>query len=194
MEKSEKITIPVSVSAAAQQVYLLGTYNPDNTLLLLSVAFVCYIPGPPEGVVVSVAGSDQTKTNIARNGVFSLNLCTVEMKDLAEAAWFGYSPTKNGGHLVEYCNGNKLNVPVLNASPNNLECKVSQSLQVGDTTIFICETPCIQADSTLIPPYPESGSSYSWYENTDAKKFDPLLYSFKYYTLSESIGQIGIKW
>ena len=194
MKKNKKIITPISASDAAQQVYLLGTYNLDKTPFLLSVAFVCYIPGPPEGVIVGVVGSEHTKMNIIREQVFSLNLCTVEMMDLADAAWLGYASDKNEERVVEYCNGSKLDVPILNASPSNLECKVSQSIQVGDTAIFICETHCIQVDSQIVRPYPGPGDSYSWYESIDAKKFNPLLYAFKYYTLSDSIGQVGTKW
>ena len=190
----KKIITPVSAADAAQQVYLLGTYNPDRTLFLLSIASVCYIPGPPESMVVGVVGSTQTKENIAREQAFSLNLCTVDMKDLADGAWLGYGLDGSRDNEIEYCNGSKLGVPILSAAPSNLECKVSQSILVGDTTIFICETRCIHVDSQIVSPYPGPDDSYRWYESIDAKKFTPLLYAFKYYTLSESIGQIGMKW
>ena len=194
MRKNEKITTPVSVSAAASPVYLLGTYNQDKTPFFATVTFVCYIPGSPECQIVGIASSEQTKENINREQVFSLNLCTVDMKDLADDAWLGYAPDKSEKHIVDYCNGNKLDVPILNASPNNIECKVTQSLQIGHAAVFVSEVLCQQADSRLVPPYPGADGSYKWYESIDAKKFNPLLYGFNYYTLSESLGQIGMKW
>jgi|GEM_PF-4225850 len=87
----------------------------------------------------------------------------------------------------------KLNVPILDASPHVLECKVTKSFEVGNTIIFISETACIHADSRYVHPCPESDNLYTWYESQDAKNLNPLLYAFKYYTLGESIGQLNIK-
>lgn len=88
MKKIARRISPVSVACTAQQLYMLGTYNSDGTVILQTQASVCYLPG----------------------------------------------------------------------------------------------SPC-----------PESGDLYKWYESQDAKKFSPLLYSFKYYTLSKHIGQLDAK-
>ena len=194
MNKIEKNTVSVPPISGAQQLYLLGTYNLDGTLMLQTQAFVCYIPGPPEGSIIAVAASDQMKNNIIREQAFSLNLCNIEMRALAESAFRGYSPDTNGEKELGYLNGTKLRVPVLSISPRIDECKVTQSLQVGDTAIFISETVCSHADSRFVQAYPESADDvYNWYASQDAKKFNPLLYAFKYYTLSENIGQLGVK-
>jgi flavin reductase (DIM6/NTAB) family NADH-FMN oxidoreductase RutF len=84
-------------------------------------------------------------------------------------------------------------VPILDVAPYALECEVLSSSKAGDTIVFVSEIACVHADNKFIPPYPESGDYYGWYEAQDAKKLDPLLYAFKYYTLSESIGKIGIE-
>ena len=194
MNKIEKITVSVPPISGAQQLYLVGTYNLDGTPLLQTQAFVCYIPGPPEGNIIAVVASNQMKDNIVREQAFSLNLCNVEMRALAESAFGGYFPEKNEEKELGYLNGTMLNVPILGISPRIDECKVTQSLQVGDTAIFISETICSHADSRFVQAYPESDDDvYDWYASQDAKKFDPLLYAFKYYTLSENIGQLGDK-
>ena len=193
MDKIEKIIFPATVACTAQQLYLLGTFNPDGALFLQTQAFVCYIPGPPEGMVLGVVASEQTKENITRERMFSLNQCSVDMRSAADLAWQGYTPGNSGEGMFSYSNGSKLHVPVLDVSPHVLECKVTQTLSIGDTLLVVSETLCIHADHRYVPPIPESGDLFDWYTDQDAKLFNPLLYSVKYYSLSDSIGQLDIK-
>ena len=191
MNKIEKTMVSLAPPCSAQQVYLLGTYNVDGTLFLQSQAFVCYIPGPPEGKVIGLAASDQMKENILREQAFSLNLCNIAMLPIVESAWQGYAPETNGEDAVGYSRGVKLNIPVLDASPCVEECKVMQTVQVGDTLIVIVETVCTLVDNELIRPYSESDDLYDWYMSQNAQKFNPLLYSVKYYTLSECVAKLN---
>ena len=194
MKKIERRIIPVSAACTAQQLYILGTYNPDGTLFLQTQAFVCYIPGPPEGMIVGVVESDRIKENITREQAFSLNQCNVDMRFIVESAWRGFAPEKGGDNEIGYSNGTKLSVPLLDVSPYVIECKVSQSFNVGNTVIFITEAVCNHADSLYIPSYPESDDAvYDWYTKQNAKEFNPLLYAVKYFTLSENIGQLNKK-
>jgi flavin reductase (DIM6/NTAB) family NADH-FMN oxidoreductase RutF len=194
MKKIERRIIPVSAASAAQQLYMLGTYNLDGTPFLQTQAFVCYIPGPPEGMIVGVVESDKMKENIIREQAFSLNLCNVDMRFIAESAWRGFAPETSGDEAIGYSNGVKLNVPLLDASPNVIECKVSQSFNVGNTMVFVTETVCNHVDSRHVLPYPKSDDEiYDWYAKQNAKEFNPLLYSLKYFTLSENIGQLDKK-
>ena len=194
MKKIERRISPVSVACTAQQLYILGTYNADGTAFLQTQAFVCYIPGPPEGMVVGVVQSDKIKENIIREQAFSLNQCNIDMRFIAESAWRGYAPDISGEKAVRHSTGVKLNIPLLDASPYVIECKVVQSVNVGDTMIFITESVCNHVDSRLVLPYPESNDAvYDWYTKQDAMDFNPLLYAMKYYTLKESIGQLDEK-
>ena len=194
MRKIEKRAIPVSAACTAQQLYILGTYNPDKTLCIQTQAFVCYIPGPPESMMVGVVESDKIKENIIREQAFSLNQCNVDMRPIVESAWRGYEPEANGDNSIGYSNGARLNVPILDAGPYSIECKVAQSFNIGNTMIFIAEAACNHADSRFVQPYPASENDiYNWYANQDAKEFNPLLYAFNYYTLSENMGQLDKK-
>ena len=113
---------------------------------------------------------------------------------MVEFTWRGYAPDISGDKAIGHTNGSKLNVPLLDASPYVIECKVMQSFNSGNTTIFITETVCNHADSRYVLPYPESCNDvYDWYASQDAKDFNPLLYSFKYYALSEHIGELDKK-
>ena len=194
MQKIEKRVIPVSAACTAQQLYILGTYNSDGTLFLQTQAFVCYIPGPPEGMIVGVVESDKIKENIIREKSFSLNQCNVDMRPIIESAWRGYAPDTIGNDVIYYSNGVKLNVPLLDASPYVIECQVSQSFNIGSTMVFVTEAVCNHADSRYVLPYPEHDDGvYDWYTKQNAKEFNPLLYAVKYYTLNENIGQLNKK-
>ena len=192
MKKIERRIIPVSAACTAQQLYILGTYNPDGTLFLQTQAFVCYISGPPEGMIVGIVESEKIKENIIREQAFSLNQCNVDMRFMVESGWRGYEPETSGDNAIGYSKGVKLNVPLLDESPYVLECKVAQAFNVGNTMVFITETVCNHADSRYIPPYPKSDEDvYDWYTKQNAKEFDPLLYAVKYFTLNENIGQLN---
>ena len=191
MKKIEKSIVSISPTYSAQQVYLLGTFNPDGTLFLQSQAFVCYIPGPPEGNILGIVASEQMKSNILREQTFSLNLCNVDMLSVVDSAWQGYMPEVSGEKNIGYKNGVKLNVPILDASPCVEECKVVQSFHVGDTFVVISETICTHAEHKNILPYDGSEDLYNWYTRQDAQQFNPLMYSVKYYTLGKSVGQLG---
>ena len=194
MKKIERRIVPVSAACSAQQLYMLGTYSPDGIPFLLTQAFVCYIPGPPEGMIVGVAESDKIKENIIREQAFSLNLCNIVMRSIVESAWCGYAPETCGDNAVGYSKGVRLNVPLLDASPYVIECKVVQSLNVGNTMILITEAACNHADSRYVSPYPKSDDAvYDWYTSQNVKNFNPLLYSIKYFTLNENIGQLDKK-
>jgi len=193
MQKIGKSIVSRNPVCTPYQVYLLGTCNPDGTPLLLTHASACFIPGPPEGMVVGVMASEQPKTaeNILREQAFSLNHCNVAMRGLADSAWYERTPGADEESTAS-CPGSELNVPILEVSPHALECKVLQSSKAGDTIIFVSAIAQIHTDDRFIRPYPESGDYYGWYEAQDVKNLDPLLYAFKYYTVSESIGKIGI--
>ena len=182
MKKIEKQIVEPSPPCTAQQIYLLGTYNPDGTLYLQTQAFVCYIPGPPEGKIIGVVHSEHMKENIKRENVFSLNLCNIDMLPIIESAWRGYT----GENSVGYSNGDKLKVPVLESSPYVEELKVIKHIPIGDTLIVIAETICIHADKNLVHPYLETDDLYEWYLKQNAKDYNPLLYCVKYYTLGDS--------
>jgi len=194
MENIEKRIIPVSAACTAQQLYLLGTYNTNGTIFLQTQAFVCYIPGPPEGMIVGVVESDRMKENIIREQSFSLNQCNVDMRPIVESAWRGYAPNMSDNEAISFSKGGKLNVPLLDASPYVIECKVTQSVNVGNTIVFITESVCNHVDSRYVPPYPVSDDDiYDWYTQQDANNFNPLLYSLKYYSLNKHVGQLDKK-
>ena len=190
MKKIDKQIVEIAPPCSAQQVYLLGTFNHDGTLLLQTQAFVSYIPGPPEGKIVNVVYSEQMKENILRENVVSLNLCNIDMLPLVELAWRGYIPEINAENTVGYINGNKLNVPIIDSSPFVEELKVIQTVPIGDTLIVISETVCVHADKTLVHPYSDSDDLYEWYLKHNASDFNSLMYSVKYYTLRESVANL----
>ena len=195
MKKIDRRIIPVSAAFSPLQLYMLGTYNPDDTPFLQTQAFICFIPGPPEGIIVGVVESDKMKENIIREQAFSLNQCNVDMRSMAESAWRGYAPETSGDNTVGYSKGVELNVPLLDASPYVIECKVVQSFNVASSMVFVTEVACIHADSRYVPPYPQSDDAvFDWYASQNAKNFNPLLYSLKYFTLGENIGQVDKKY
>ena len=73
-----------------------------------------------------------------------------------------------------------------------MECCVTYAHRVGETVILVAEIVNHMVDVKLGRPYDDSDEAwFSWLNESDAKMTDPLLYSWKYYTLGEKIGKLG---
>lgn len=186
----EKHSVSQSGGFIPQAVWLIGTRNEDGGENLGTVTSLSYLSGPPEGVVICVTAK-RTKANILRTGEFTANLCSADMVRLADCAG-AVSGNVKGDMPFSFAWGEAVRAPVLRASPYVLECGVTGSHSVGETTIFIAETLNQQIDRRLGCPEDESPEAYSrWLNQSDIHKVDPLLYTWRYYQVGEKIGNLG---
>ena len=78
--------------------------------------------------------------------------------------------------------GAVLDISILDESPWVYECEVSKSVETGESTTFFCHIRNVQIDEKLTP------------QNTfdiDLTLLDPVIYSGKYHSLGEKLGEIG---
>jgi flavin reductase (DIM6/NTAB) family NADH-FMN oxidoreductase RutF len=176
-----------------QTVFIVGTSNPDGKPNLSVTTSVSYAYGPPESLVVSLFGHSRTRENINRTGAFTANICTVSMGRLAD-----YMGSVSGTYQkkdavpFEYEKAQRINAPVLKESPYTMECRVTHAHRVGETVILVSEIVSHLVDVRLGRPYDDSDEAwFNWLNESDIRKMDPLLYTWKYYKLGDKLGKLG---
>ena len=170
-------------------VWIIGTCNEDGSPNLSTITCVSNTPGPPESIIVSMTAR-RTIANILRTGQFSVNLANVEMADLANyvGSVSGEDCTKDA-MPYGFSWGEKVQVPVLDASHCVFECKLSHTHEVGDFHTFFGEVVNLQIDANLTPPTESREALIKWFNEIDIHKMNPLVYHsiLKYFRVGEKV-------
>ena len=134
-------------------------------------------------LVISMSGIKMTKQNVLRTGIFSANLVSTDMLPLMD--YFGSrhaADCRKDGIKYSMSRGQVLDVPVLDRSRWVYECEVSQKLDTGDSTTFFCPIRNIQMDERL---------ACRDIFDVDLTVLDPVIYSGRYHSLGQVLGNIG---
>ena len=117
--------------------YVLGSLNGAVPAAIIA-NWVTQVSFSPPWVAVAVEADSRMRENIARSGVFSVNLIPAGGRDVAKAflkgpeakggtiGGAGFEPAKNG-------------TPFLLAATASFECRVKNALEVPDHLVFIGE-------------------------------------------------------
>ena len=151
---------------------------------LFTVAWTGTICSDPPMVSISVRPERYSYHMIEETGEFVINLTT-------EALAFStdYCGVKSGRDVDKWkemnltpVDGDKVRVPMVAESPVNLECRVTQKLELGTHHMFLAEVVSVHVDETYMD---ETGK----FCLNDAR---PLVYSHgRYLTTGEEIGSFG---
>lgn len=168
-------------SMCVQPSFIIGTNNEDGSDNFAPITWVSATHEEGEGylLVISMAGTKATKTNVLREGIFSANLVNKSMLPMMD--YFGH---KSDSKKISYAfsRGEVLNVPTLDESPWVYECKVKKQVETGDSTTFFAEIKNIQMDERM-----NCEDTF----DVDLTMLDPVIYSGRYHSLEESLGKIG---
>ncbi len=156
-----------------------GEYN------IITVAWTGTICSDPPMCYISIRPSRHSYDIIKRNREFVINLTTEELSWITD--WCG---VKSGHDHNKFDDMNlspvrsiKVKAPAIAESPVNIECRVTDIIELGIHHMFIAEVIAIQADSKYIDP------------KTGAFRMDKArLISYqhgKYYKTGEMIGKFG---
>ena len=138
----------------------------------------------PAMVSISVRKSRYSHDLLIKNREFVINLVT---KDLTYA--MDYCGVKSGRDMDKFQvmdlhkgKSSTVNVPTIEESPLNIECKVKDVLELGSHDMFLAEVTAVQADEAYMD---ENGRF-----NLNASNL--VAYSHgQYFTLGENIGKFG---
>ena len=146
-----KISTAISNDFCPQTLFLYGTYKEDKSPNFgLFCWFSYYWDGDGLGIMACIGENKLTKDRIRENKVFSANLVTEDILPIAD--YFG---TKNGydndkmNIEFETEKGHVLDVPVFTKSPIIYELEVSQSINFGDSEVFLCKVRNVLAEDFL---------------------------------------------
>ena len=182
----EKTIWPGSTQLAPVPVVLVGCGNnsKDTPYNLITVAWAGTVCSDPPMIGISIRPERYSYELIKKCGEFTVNMPTV-----SQAKFVDYCGVVSGRNCnkIEYCNftpvsGNSVQAPVIAECPLTLECKLSQTVELGSHTLFIGLITAVQLDSSLID---EKG-------RMDIGKANLLSYAHgHYYELGKCIGHFG---
>ncbi|MGV8084255.1 MAG: flavin reductase family protein [Coriobacteriia bacterium] len=119
----------------------------------LGVAFCCNISLNPPLVMVGIIPQNYSFHMIKESGCFAVNLCTTEQKGL-----FYYLGTHHGSDEDKLASAGahvsdalKVNAPIIDDCPVNLECTVLESFPSGgDHEMFVAKVEYVHAPAELV--------------------------------------------
>ena len=185
MEAVKRRSAGTEFSMCVQPAFIIGTNNEDGTHNFAPITWVSVTNEKDSDylLVVSMFGTKQTKLNVVRTGVLSVNLVSTDMLELMD--YFGTHRARDGkkdGIAYGVSRGETVDVPVLDASRWVYECEVVRSVETGESTTFFCRIKNVQIDRRLVC------------EDTfdiDLTKLDPVIYSGMYHSIGKRLGKIG---
>lgn len=167
--------LPVVMVSVADQ-------NGKNNII--TIAWAGTVCTNPPMVSISVRPERHSYQMIKDTGEFVINLTT---KELAYAT--DYCGVKSGRDVDKFkemkltpIKATEVNAPLIAESPVNIECKVTQVLELGTHHMFLAKVVAV----TVEDKYMDEKNKFH------LSKADPIVYSHgEYYTLDQMIGTFG---
>ena len=169
-----------------QPTFIIGTFQEDGSPDFAPITWVsktCERDSDHQNlIIISMYGTKQTKQNVQRTGQLCINLATREMLHLVD--YFGQTSGKDGKKDAIPYTWEKavcVEAPTLTQSPWVCECEVAQSVTTGESDTFFCRVRNVQVDERI--------DADIW--GLDLTELDPVIYSGKYHSIGECLGEIG---
>lgn len=151
-----------------QPTSIITSIDPNGTSNLMTATWVGIVSKTPPTMAVSLHKGRKTYENICQNREFVVNMVPASLAVEADYCGIrsGHNEFKleNAGLSLEPAAVVK--VPVLAESPLNVECRLSQEIELGDYRLLIGEILEIHA----------AESAFSENDQMDVRRFDPLVY------------------
>ena len=158
--------------------------SPEN-YNIITIAWTGTICSDPPMCYISVRKGRHSYKTLKETGEFVINLTT---KDLAYATdWCGVRSGRQYDKFKEmHLTPGKASVvsaPIIEESPVNIECKVTQVVELGTHDMFMAEVVNVKADEDYID---EKTGAFQLF------KAKPICYSHgNYYEVGKRIGKFG---
>jgi flavin reductase (DIM6/NTAB) family NADH-FMN oxidoreductase RutF len=183
--------------SAKKQIWKPGTMlNPVPVVMLscgdingqkniITVAWTGTVCSDPPMLSVSIRKERFSHDIIKNSGKFVVNLTTEDL--IRQTDWCGVKSGRDTDKFAEMnltaVKAETSDCPVINESPLNIECTVTQILELGSHDMFLAKVDSVSVSEDLIDP--ETGAM-------DLKKAKLLAYSHgEYFQLGEKLGYYG---
>lgn len=112
----------------------------DGKPNFMTIAFIGIVNMNPAMVVMGANHSHLTSIGIVKNGTFSVNIPSKEMKEITDFVGLYSGEKTDKSKLFSVFRGITKTAPMIEDCPMNLECKLLQKLSLGGTDdIYIGE-------------------------------------------------------
>lgn len=165
-------------------VVMITVSDKEGNSNIITVAWAGTICSDPAMVSISVRPERHSHKMLMESGEFVINLTT---KDLAYAT--DYCGVKSGRDVDKFKEMNLtpipasvVKAPMIEESPVNIECKITEVKQLGTHDMFMAEVVAVHADEK----YMDENNKFH------LEKAEPIVYSHgTYFTCGEPIGTFG---
>ncbi len=178
----EKI-LPGDACFFTQQVFLIGTQDPDGSPRFAAISWVSYTLGEPGCLVISIWGTKRTKDNIARTGHLTATVVTQDLLPFIEQNCNRQTYRKKGNTTgtPEIVQADTVHAPMLADCKFTYECEVIKQVEIGETITYFAKINKVHASEEVMA-----------LEFFDLREIKPVIYSPENYFLpGEHLGQIG---
>lgn len=167
---------------APQPVLIVATYDENGVPDAMNVAWGGQ--SWSNEVALNISSNHQTTENLRKQKAFTLSIGTADT--LKESDYFGIVTGKKVSkieHLgIKYTRGEKVNAPILEPFPLNMECEVESITDNGDEGVrVVARIVRTVADRSILDA---DGK-------VDYSRLNPIMYdseTLSYYTLGQRIG------
>jgi flavin reductase (DIM6/NTAB) family NADH-FMN oxidoreductase RutF len=152
---------------------------------IITIAWAGTVCSDPPMCSISIRPERYSYDIIKKEGTFVINLVNKQLAPYAD--WCGVRPGRKYNKFVETgltpVRATQVNAPMIEESPVNLECKVTQVLPLGSHDMFLAEVVAVHVNGKLFSPKTDA---------IDLRRADLVTYSHgHYYTLGVILGKFG---
>lgn len=152
---------------------------------IITIAWTGTVNSDPPMCSISVRPNRHSYPILKRTGAFVINLVDKELTPIAD--WCGVRSGKKFNKFFETgltpIRATKVNAPMIEEAPVNLECKVTQVIPLGTHDLFLAEIVAVHVNEKLFSAKTDA---------IDLQRAKLVTYSHgHYYALGEKLGKFG---
>lgn len=152
---------------------------------IITIAWTGTVNSDPPMCSISVRPNRHSYPILKRTGAFVINLVDKELTPIAD--WCGVRSGKKFNKFLETgltpIRATKVNAPMIEEAPVNLECKVTQVIPLGTHDLFLAEIVAVHVNEKLFSAKTDA---------IDLQRAKLVTYSHgHYYALGEKLGKFG---
>lgn len=152
---------------------------------IITIAWTGTVNSDPPMCSISVRPERYSYDIIKQTGAFVINLVNKQLAPVAD--WCGVRSGRKFNKFLEMgltpVRATQVNAPMIEESPVNLECKVTQIIPLGSHDMFLAEVVAVHVNDRLFSKKTDA---------LDLQRADLVTYSHgHYYALGEKIGKFG---
>ncbi len=180
MEKKE---LKPNTALMPVPVTLVSAIDEEGRPNIITLAWVRIVASVPPQISISIRESRFSHGLIMKSKEFVLNIPGIDL--LRKTDICGSVSGRDVQKFEEYnftaLKATKVKAPLIKECPINMECKVSETLELGSHTMFVAEILALHADEEILTD-----------GKIDPAKAKPIAYApHDYWSIKEKIGTYG---